>query len=273
MDVSSMTATGARTDIVIEIGGLPIRIISTDSCFLQQLGKRYAGFAKTSCDSRFEFEMDLMQPGSFASDEDVQVNLEGGQWQMRRGDLRANWDPVFARGRIRQTANPYSIDSVLRIVHTLLLAKEGGFLMHASSAIRNGRAFLFAGISGAGKTTIARLAPPDTSLLTDEISYVTRQDKDYFAFGTPFTGELGRAGENLHAPIAAVYLLAKGTENEITPVEPAAAVRALLENILFFAKDAELVKSVFEAACDFIRRVPVMRLTFVPDQRVWELIQ
>ncbi len=97
---------------------------------------------------------------------------------MRRGDFRAHWDPSAGRGHIRQSANPYSIDSVLRIVHTLILAREGGFLLHSAGAIRNGRAFLFSGVSGAGKTTISRLAPPDVTLLTDEVSYIRRNEGD-----------------------------------------------------------------------------------------------
>ena len=64
---------------------------------------------------------------------------------------------------------------MLRIVHTLVLARQGGFLLHSASAIRNGKAFLFAGVSEAGKTTISRLAPPDATLLTDEISYVRKE--------------------------------------------------------------------------------------------------
>src|SRR5262249_48392977 len=143
----------------------------------------------------------------------------------------------------------------------------------ASSAIRNGRAFLFSGISGAGKTTMARLAPPDAALLTDEISYVVPGEGKYLAIGTPFFGELARVGENLRAPIECVYLLAKGPENRIEPVEGVDAVRGLMANILFFARDSEFVKLVFDAAFDFASRVPVRRLTFVPDARVWELIR
>ena len=138
--------------------------------------------------------------------------------------------------------------------------------------MRNGRAFLFAGASGVGKTTISRLAPPDVTLLTDEISYVRRQDEGYFAFGTPFTGELAQPGENLRAPVAALYLLAKGPENKIEPVAAAHAARGLLENILFFAGDPELVNLVFQSACEFAGRVPVYRLAFVPDSGVWDMI-
>ncbi|MBZ5698602.1 MAG: hypothetical protein LAN18_08645 [Acidobacteriia bacterium] len=265
-------AAAQRSDVVVEIGGLPIRLRCDDPAFIRLIIERYAGYVSSSNDTGFEFDIELAPPGAEPRDEDVRVTWDSGRWLMERGDFRAEWNPSASRGRIQQTSNPYSLDSVLRIVHTLLLARKGGFLVHASSAIRNGRAFLFPGVSGAGKTTMARLAPPDATLLTDEISYVTRQDDRYFAVGTPFFGELAHAGENLRAPIEALYLLAKGSENKIEPVAGTDAVRGLLGNILFFARDAEFVKLVFDAACDFVSRVPVRRLTFVPDSRVWELI-
>ena len=205
-------------------------------------------------------------------DADVSVTHHSGRWCLERGDFRAEWNPASRTGWIRQTANPYSIDAVLRIVHTLVLARQGGFLLHSASAIRNGKAFLFAGVSEAGKTTISRLAPPDVTLLTDEISYVRKQEAGYVAYGTPFTGELAKLGENVSAPIAALYLLAKGPENRIEPISPGEAARSLLANLLFFAEDEELVQSTFHSAFEFVSRVPVSRLTFVPDARVWELI-
>lgn len=262
-----------RCDLVIEIGGLPIRLCSDDPGFLRLLEQRYANFITSSPDARFEFEIDLAPAGHSSGDEDATVRWDSGRWFLDRGDFHAEWNPASGHGRIRQSPNPYSIDSVLRIVHTLLLAKEGGFLVHASSAVRNERAFLFAGVSGAGKTTMARLAPSDTILLTDEISYVTRSADHYQAFGTPFAGELGQPGANVRVPIAELYLLAKGPTNKIEPVDTAEAVRGLLRNILFFAKDPEIVKAVFEAVYEFAVHVPIKRLTFMPDARVWEMIR
>ena len=225
--------------MIVEIGGLPILLRAGDPAFIDQAKKRYAGFISPKSEARFEFDVELASPGNIPIDEDASVEWDSGKWLLQRGDFRAEWDPKSARGVIRQTANPYSLDSVLRIVHTLLLANEGGFLLHASSAIRNGRASLFSGVSGAGKTTMARLAPPDAQLLTDEISYVTRRDGGYRAFGTPFAGDLGRAGENAQAPVEVLYLLAQGPENSIESLDGAEAVRRLLENILFFAKDSQ----------------------------------
>jgi hypothetical protein len=267
-----LTAWTQAPGVVVEIGGLPIRLCCDDPAFIRQIHERYAGYVALAGEARFHFDIELAPPGTESRDEDVRVTCNSGRWLMERGDFRAEWNPATARGRIQQTVNPYSLDSVLRIVHTLLLARTGGFLLHASSAIRNGRAFLFSGVSGAGKTTMARLAPPDVAMLTDEISYVTQQGGKYFALGTPFYGELARVGENLRAPIEALYLLAKGPENKIEPVRGADAIRGLLGNILFFARDPGFVRMVFDAACEFAGRVPVRRLTFVPDSSVWELI-
>jgi hypothetical protein len=250
---------------------------TTDADFLAMLEDRYAGFVNDGvvspqAQAEFDFDIDLTALAGADPEADVSVTYRSGRWFMERGDFRAEWDPAARCGWIRQTANPYSIDAVLRIVHTLVLAKQGGFLLHSASAVRNRKAFLFAGVSGAGKTTISRLAPADATLLTDEISYVRKQDEGYVAYGTPFTGELAKLGENTSAPVAALYLLAQGPENSLEPVAEADAGRQLLSNMLFFAEDQEMVHWAFQAACDFVHRVPVFRLTFVPDARVWELI-
>jgi len=259
--------------VVIEVGRLPVRVNTTDPGFLAMLQDRYAGFVSDSEQPEIEFDVDLVPLNSANSDADVCLTQRMGRWCLTRGDFRAEWEPASRRGWIRQSANPYSIDAILRILHTLVLASQGGFLLHSASAIRNGKAFLFAGVSGAGKTTISHLAPADATLLTDEISYVRKLDAGYVAFGTPFTGELAKLGENVSAPVAALYLLAKGPENRIDPVPAGEAARSLLANVLFFAEDEELVRSAFYSAFEFVSRVPVSRLTFVPDARVWELIR
>lgn len=258
--------------VVVEVGGLPIAVETSDLAFVHMLHQRYGDYVNPRSDAAFTFRVELIPPNRMDPDADVKVWMEDGEWRLERGDFEARWNRETRQGWIRQSPNPYSLDSVLRIVHTLLLANEGGFLLHASSAVRNGKAFLFSGVSEAGKTTISRLAPTDVALLTDEASYIRKTDKGYIAYGTPFAGELGRPGENIAAPIKHLYLLHKAETNYITPLEPAQAVRRLLRNILFFSHDDELVARVFDAACAFVAAVPVYQLSFFPDQRVWEMI-
>ena len=160
----------------------------------------------------------------------------------------------------------------MRMTHSVLSVSAGGFLIHAASAIKNGRAYVCTGVSGAGKTTISGLLPPSATLLTDEISYVLPCEGAFRAFGTPFAGTLGIPGENVSAPLAAVYLLAKGAVNRIDPIPRTLAPAALLRNVLFFAKEPELIVRVFETICRLVDSVPVYRLTFVPTPEVWEII-
>ena len=158
-------------------------------------------------------------------------------------------------------------------MYTLILSTQGGFLLHASSVIRNGRAFLFTGPSGAGKSTIVGLAPDDVVVLTDEISYVRRSGDQYLAFGTPFAGERSDLGEPGCAPVAALFQLGRGADNEHVRLDAAAGVKVLMRNILFFAGDPRLTGRILDTACDFVARVPACELRFAPDPRVWSTIR
>ena len=256
----------------VEIGGIPIFLQTDDVDFRAMIEQRYAGFVNSASTPAGQLEI-LLHPPKQHPVEDVRVSRSGPVWRIERGDFRAEFDLRSRRGWVHQSPNPYSLDAVLRIIHSLVLAEEGSFLLHAASGVRHGRAFVFAGVSGAGKTTMSRLAPPDATLLTDEISYVRRSGCGYCAYGTPFAGELARVGANLKAPLAALYFLEKGPDNRIEPASGPYAVRALLRNILFFAHDADLVARVFEGAVEFVSRVPVAQFVFAPNERAWELVQ
>ena len=269
--------------MIVTIGGLAVRIATDDPVFLRILRQQYAAFTGAETNGApIVLDVELTPPLLQSPDEDLAVRFDGEAWEMRRGDFMARYDPKTRRGQVRQSANRHSIDSVIRIIHSLELARAGsGFLLHAASAVRNGKAFVFSGVSGAGKTTLSRLAPPDVCLLTDEVSYVRKGDggpdcgrkSGYQAFGTPFAGELGKAGENIHAPLGALYFLEQASGNRIGQLGRAEALRMLLRNILFFAQDPKLVEQVFAIAEDFIETVPVCRLSFRPEALVWELIR
>lgn len=271
--MTTACATAATETVSIEIGGMPVAVRTEDPSFRMLLENRYAGFTGTSKGSRFDFDIDVCDLPEAWADEELQVAHQAGDWLLSRGDFRARWNPHTGHGHIRQSCSPYAIDCVLRIVHGLILARQGGFLVHGASAIRNGKAFLFSGVSGAGKTTISRLAPPDATLLTDEISYVRRDGNRYIGCGTPFAGELARVGANVSAPITTLFFLEKGSQNSIEPISHSDAIRRLMRNILFFAHDPDLVELVFQSACEFVSAIPVRRLVFVPDERVWDLIR
>ncbi len=255
------------------IGGIPVRLWCHDRSFARLVRKRYANFLGSCEEQAAELTVHLLSGGEQDPDADLEVFYRSGTWHIRRGDFRAEWNLQSRRGVVWQRRSPYAIDSVMRILHTLILSEQGGFLLHASSIIRNGQALLFAGQSGAGKTTLCRLAPADSILLTDEISFVRPVDRTYCAFGTPFYGELAVPGKNTFAPVAALYLLEHATEDQVDGVSPRQALTQLLKNVLLFAHESESVNRVFATAFDLISRVPVRRLRFAPTPQVWTALE
>jgi hypothetical protein len=260
-------------ELIVDVGRVAVRLHTTDASLVRVLDERFHRFLNPSATPAFDFDITVVDRGPSDPDADLQVHGHDGRWTMARGDFRAEWDVAERRGRIWQTVSPYAIDSVLRIVHTLTLAADGGFLLHASSAIRDGRAYVFTGPSGAGKSTIVGLAPEGVTVLTDEISYLRRAGDGYVAFGTPFAGELSDSGQPASAPVAALFLLGRGADNQHVPLAAARTVRTLMRNILFFADDRGLVDRVLDTACDFAARVPAFELRFAPDARVWSTIR
>jgi hypothetical protein len=135
----------------VAIGGLPIDIRSASLDFIRMLENRYDGFVAEAANTAIKFDVDIVQRAIVNQDEDLRVCHVADRWIISRGDFHAEWDPVNNLGHVRQAAYPYAIDSLMRVVHSLVLAECGGFLLHSASVVRNGRGFLFCGVSGAGK--------------------------------------------------------------------------------------------------------------------------
>src|ERR1700730_16614073 len=108
--VSSVTAVMKSSGVVVEIGGLPIRLRCDNPAFVRQIEERYAGYVSSSNDARFDFEIELAPLGTKSRDEDVRVTWDSGRWLMQRGDFTAEWNPSTACGHIKQTINPFSLD-------------------------------------------------------------------------------------------------------------------------------------------------------------------
>ncbi len=144
----------------------------------------------------------------------------------------ATFDPTFTRGTIHlredvAQLNPldYPLDEVL-IAN--LLGRGRGVELHSCGVIdQEGRGRLFVGVSGAGKTTTARLwADHATGTVSDDRVIVREHQGAMWMFGTPWHGEaeLSLAGG---VPLAGVYLLAQADGNELRTLSAVEAVARL----------------------------------------------
>ena len=61
--MSSVTAVARDSSVVVEIGGLPIRLRCNDPAFLLQIHERYAGYVSSTNEASFDFDLELAPPG------------------------------------------------------------------------------------------------------------------------------------------------------------------------------------------------------------------
>jgi hypothetical protein len=150
-----------------------------------------------------------------------------------------------------------------------LLAAREGVELHACGVVASsGRGYVFAGQSGDGKTTTARLweGVPGATVLSDDRIIVRRAASGYVMYGTPWHGETDLATA-ASAPLAAIGLLARGERNAFEPLTPGASVAGLLSRCIIPRQVSD--RAAMDATLGFLeglaREVPCRRFRFVPD--------
>lgn len=260
-------------ELSIEIAGLRTGILTRDPEVAGVVRERYKGFLSAGTPGwRIELNAAAVPRPSSAGAVVVRRDGDRARFAVQRGDFDGTLDLGHRSGTVTLgDLSEVSIDSFLRIAYSLALLDVRGLVVHASSLIRRGRAYLFCGPSGSGKTTVTRLSPGAT-LLTDELSIVRISDQRARCYGTPFWGELARAGENRAAPLRAIYFLRHGSRHAVEAVKPRQALERLLPNVLFFVREADLTARVLDIAADLVEAVPGFDLSFRLDPGFWEVI-
>ena len=261
-------------DLSIEIAGLRTAILTRDPEVSAVVRDRYKGFLSAGTPD-WQIEIGAQPAGGRPVAGDVTVRRDGGpaRFLVERADFAGTVDLTKCSGSVALTdSNEFSVDSFLRIVYSLALVEAHGLVVHAASLLRNGKAYLFCGPSGSGKTTVSRLSR-DAILLSDELSIVRIYGAEALCYGTPFWGELARAGEDRAAPLVGIYFLHKAERHAIEAIGPRRALERLLPNVLFFAREADLTARVLGISADLVEAVPCFDLSFRPDPGFWEVVE
>lgn len=190
-----------------------------------------------------------------------------------RFDRRANWAIVYCRSFLagagekkHDLANPicYPLDQLLLMY---FLAPRRGILTHAAGVVRGGRAMIFPGCSGAGKSTFSELlaAAKVGKLLSDERMIIREIDGTMRAFGTPWAGTAGIA-RNADAPLAGIYFLKHCPNNHIEKLAAGDALDKLLPLISIPWYDPDTMSRIIAFAKHLVAKVPVYEMSFKPDR-------
>ncbi|HEX6852189.1 MAG TPA: hypothetical protein VF139_12380 [Candidatus Polarisedimenticolaceae bacterium] len=153
--------------------------------------------------------------------------------------------------------------AVINVLHATIawrIVERGGLLLHAASAVLDGRGFVLVGAEGAGKSTWARgMAAAGALALGDDIALVLPSASGFDLVGSPLRAKELDGGTPGRWPLAAILLPRHAARASLTPATRLEVHAALAAN-LPFATDRGI--EPFLAVTEALARTPARRLAF-----------
>lgn len=111
------------------------------------------------------------------------------------------------------------------------LVEFGGFLLHSSAVVHNGKAYLFSAPSGTGKSTHTQLWLKhfgDAYILNDDKPAIRLADGEFYVYGTPFSGKTN-LNVNKCVPLGGICVLERGEKNSIEKLSSEEALFRIMD--------------------------------------------
>jgi hypothetical protein len=277
--------------LVLTVGGISVLLSGLDASRVGSVRLRHGAFCGDP-GGKTDATVDIVKAGvgSF-----LRPGLAQGATELYRVDMRwygstlvatsyewAGWfDPMLGHGGLALASSALidskafdrSMENYLRVLYAHRIVRKGGFLLHSAGLVRDERAYLFFGPSGAGKTTVTSLSP-EALVLSDDLTMVVKTSGgEYKACSVPFRGLFAPLVESVKEyPLAGFFRLVQDTTDALEPLEGAAAVGEVLASLPFVLERPEMAGDVIDAVAGATLRVPVFKLRFKKDRTFWNVI-
>lgn len=143
-----------------------------------------------------------------------------------------------------------------------------GLMLHASAAALGGRACLFSGPCGRGKSTHTRLWQQTfgeaVQVFNDDKPALRRLDGRWYAYGTPWCGKDG-INLNQKWPLGGICFLEKSQENRIRRLPAAEALPLILAQTTYRLQPHSM-ELLLASLDSLLREIPVFLLENRPEE-------
>ncbi|MCS7220164.1 MAG: hypothetical protein RML36_03615 [Anaerolineae bacterium] len=263
-------------EIRISIADICVALCVDDANMAERIRARYAEFLAPNAPADLAIEVAVregvqfvpMRPGPWVINTTFQNEVLTFESYVEKGAVN------LATGEGHLVMAPTGlIEYFLRALYAWCTLRAGGLLLHSAGVVKDGRAFLFFGVSGSGKTTATRLSDGHI-ILSDDILIVKPVNGSFQAFGVPFrSGEMQDTPQtNIRAPLAGLYRLRKAPEHRLAPMPLARAVAELASCARPVAINPDLGRQVVDICVRLATQVPVFELYFRKDPDFWRVI-
>lgn len=156
----------------------------------------------------------------------------------------------------------YPLDGLILYYLTVI---HGDILIHASGVNNAGHGYLFSGVSGKGKSTMAMLwEKSGARVIHDDRLILRNTGNGYKMYNTPVYNN----DEPRESLLNKIFIIEHGIENKLTPVKGATAVSLVTANCIQHNWGPEIIARLLGSVSIMCGTIPTVRLFFKPDRSV-----
>lgn len=168
----------------------------------------------------------------------------------------------------QKTIDPleYPLDGL--VLYYLAVIK-GDIMIHASGVNHKGNGYIFSGISGKGKTTMAALwEEAGATVIHDDRLILRKTAEGWMMYNTPVYDNEIPAFSNIDK----FFIIEHGPENRSALLKDSVAISAFMMNCIQHNWSHDLISGMLHSVSDLCNLIPVFKLSFKPDLSIIDYI-
>ncbi len=174
------------------------------------------------------------------------------------------------KSNITTKINPFMHPLGILMISALVM-NSNGFLIHASGINDNGNGYLFTGVSGIGKSTMAQIwLKSGAQIVNDDRLMIYKENEAYLFSNTPMPHYNDFAKQ---VPLKAIFLLTQSKDNYCNKITGTQALSKVMANFIQQLFDKDMVEKHIEKAIELVTQVRVYELGFKPDDDIVTLVR
>jgi hypothetical protein len=160
----------------------------------------------------------------------------------------------------------YPLDGLILYYLTVI---NGDIMIHASGVNYAGHGYIFSGVSGKGKSTMAKIWDDSGAKIIHDDRLILRNTGGvYRMFNTPIYNN----DEPRESILNKIFIIEHGTENMLVPLKGANAVTQVMANCIQHNWGQDIIARLLGSISIMCGAVPTSKLFFKPDKSVIDLI-
>jgi hypothetical protein len=160
----------------------------------------------------------------------------------------------------------YPLDGLILYYITVI---NGDIMIHASGVNNAGHGYIFSGVSGKGKSTMATLwEKSGARVIHDDRLIIRNTGNGYRMYNTPVYNN----DEPRESILNKIFIIEHGPENKLIPLKGANAVTLVMANCIQHNWGPDIIARLLGSISIMCGTIPVSKLIFKPDRSIIDLI-